>query len=371
MVSMKMSKWLRRMIICVLAILLLLIISLFYISPGKTSSIVDVEGNKLPNSIAVIEKPNIGGVSQGLIIRGNNIENPVLLYLHGGPGMPSFSWIKEDFKKIETLFTICYWEQRGAGMSYSKSIPRETMNLPQLADDAAAITHYLMKKFNKKKIYLMGHSWGTFLGSFIIHKYPDLYFAYLGVGQTADVYQSEKESYQFVTAEAGFRNDRDAQKKLKNLQVPPMSATAKEWWEYLKIQREYVFKFGGAIYGHSISLNTRRKAVLFCREYTLNDKINFSKGLEFSVSCLENTLMTSDLNVALPEQQIPVYIFQGLHDYQTTYTAAKKYFDSLRAPVKKFYTFLHSAHSPHIEEYDAFERIVKNDILSTDSSGIQ
>jgi hypothetical protein len=109
--------------ISILVIVLIALIFLFIVSPGTTSPINDSNGNRLPNSIAVIEKPIIGGVPQGMIIRGENIKNPVLLYVHGGPGAPSFPIVKNELRKLEKIFTICYWEQRGAGMSYSGNIP--------------------------------------------------------------------------------------------------------------------------------------------------------------------------------------------------------------------------------------------------------
>ena len=348
----------------VFGLLLIIFIFLFIVSPGKTSPIVDGIGNEIPNSIATIEKPIIGGVPQGIIIRGENIMNPVLLYVHGGPGGPSYPMYKNELKKLEKIFTVCYWEQRGAGMSYSENIPVASMNLNQLVDDAAGVTRYLMNKFQKQKIYILGHSWGTLLSSFTIHKYPELYFAYIGIGQIANTYLSEKESYQFVTEEAKNRNDKNAEIEISELKFPDVKASGQEWYDYYMIQRKYVLEYGGARYRQSRSYNDIRKAVLFCREYTIRDKMNYSAGAIFSQIHLDSYMINVNLNNDLTEQYIPVYIFQGLHDHQTSYPIAKEYFDHLKAPVKKFYTFNNSAHSPHIEQYDEFEKIVKTDILS-------
>ncbi len=290
--------------------------------------------------------------------------NPVLLYVHGGPGGPSYPMYKNELKKLEKIFTVCYWEQRGAGMSYSKNIPVASMNLNQLVDDAAGVTRYLMNKFQKQKIYILGHSWGTLLSSFTIHKYPELYFAYIGIGQIANTYLSEKESYQFVTEEAKNRNDKNAEIEISELKFPDVKASGQEWYDYYMIQRKYVLEYGGARYRQSRSYNDIRKAVLFCREYTIRDKMNYSAGAIFSQIHLDSYMINVNLNNDLTEQYIPVYIFQGLHDHQTSYPIAKEYFDHLKAPVKKFYTFNNSAHSPHIEQYDEFEKIVKTDILS-------
>jgi len=131
------------------------------------------------------------------------------------------------------------------------------------------------------------------------------------------------------------------------------------------IQRKYVLKYGGARYGQSRSFNDIRKAVLFCREYTIQDKLNYSAGAIFSQILLDTCMTNINLNNILTEQYIPIYIFQGLHDHQTSYRISKEYFEHLKAPVKKFYTFNNSAHSPHIEEYNEFEKIVKADMLGS------
>ena len=152
--------------------------------------------------------------------------------------------------------------------------------------------------------------------------------------------------------------------EISELKFPDVKASGQEWYDYYMIQRKYVLEYGGARYRQSRSYNDIRKAVLFCREYTIRDKMNYSAGAIFSQIHLDSYMINVNLNNDLTEQYIPVYIFQGLHDHQTSYPIAKEYFDHLKAPVKKFYTFNNSAHSPHIEQYDEFEKIVKTDILS-------
>jgi pimeloyl-ACP methyl ester carboxylesterase len=356
-------KVINRLILVVLGVIIITLAILLYMSPGKTSPITDASGNELSNSIAVIEKPGINGVKQSLIIRGENKNNPVLLFVHGGPGMATFAYIKEPFKGMEKLFTICYWDQRGAGKSYAGDIPDSSMTLEQLTEDGVEVSRYLIKKFNKQKIYLLGHSWGSFLGSFIIHKHPELFAAYIGIGQVANTWPSEQRSFQFVLAEAQKRNDNRLVKELEALKMPLADAPSQAWYNYLMVEREKVFLFGGARYGVKRKLSDLAKMILTCREYTITDKLNYQPGLHFSMHHLWKYMMVNNLNKVLPEQYIPVYIFQGIHDHQTDYGIAKDYFNQLKAPTKRFYSFQHSAHSPHLEEYAAFEKIVKSDVL--------
>jgi pimeloyl-ACP methyl ester carboxylesterase len=360
-IILQVSRWI---FFSLLSLLILAALFLLLISSGKTSPVTDDNGNRFPNSISVIEKPMIGGVPQGLIIRGADKNNPVLLFIHGGPGITAYPFLTEEFKKLERLFTICYWEQRGAGMSYSGKVAAATMTLDQLTSDAAEVSRYLIQQFNQPKIYLLGHSWGTFLGSFTVKRYPELFHAYLGVGQLGDTYMAEKYSYDFTLQEAIKRKDDAAIKELQQLKMPEKTASGDVWWDYLAIQRSYVLKYGGARYGHERTAIDIRKAVLFCNEYTLRQKLNYAKAITLSQAQLWHYLMENDLNLVLTKQQIPVYIFQGIHDHQTDYGLAKSYFDKLEAPVKRFYTLTHSAHSPHVEEYDAFEKIIRTEVLA-------
>jgi pimeloyl-ACP methyl ester carboxylesterase len=361
---MKDRRWIIKRVCISLGILLASCISfLLIISPGKTNPHKNEKGQLVPNSIATIERPIINGIPQGMIIRGENINNPVLLFLHGGPGMPAYAWIREQFAGMEKHFTICYWEQRGSGMSYSGKIPATSMNLEQFIEDAAEVTQYLIKKFTKKKIFILGHSWGSFLGSFVINKYPQLYHAYIGIGQLGNSYNSERSSLEFVKKEASLRGDKKGIRQLGDIALPSPSSSGKDWWNYYKAQRKYVFKYGGARYQGKWSANDIKEAILFCREYKLGQKLRYAKGLKFSAVNLESSMIKNDLSVALPVQHIPVFIFQGIHDQQTTYAEAKRYFEKLEAPTKRFFTFYNSAHSPHIEEYPVFEELIKKEVL--------
>ena len=354
---------LKRTCIVVLGLVIVVFILLLYLSPGTTSPIVDANGHKLPSSIAVIEQPVINGVRQSLIIRGENKDNPVLLFVHGGPGISAFPFIKDEFKGMEKSFTICYWDQRGAGKSYSTHMPAESMTPDQLTNDGIAVSRYLLKKFHKQKIYILGHSWGTFLASYMIHKNPELYYAYIGIGQVANNYLSEQMSYQFVVAEAHKRNDLKAIRELKQLKVPSPESSAREWVNYVLRERTYVYRYGGSRYGKERSVVDLAKQVLLCKEFTIADKLTFNKAVNFSMIHLYESMIQKNPCDELTEQQVPVFIFQGIHDHQTDFVVAKDYFDHLKAPLKRFYAFEHSSHSPHVEEYDAFEKIVRMDVL--------
>ena len=338
------------------SLVLLFLLGLHIMSPGKIAPLVKENGSPYINGIALIEKRDIGGVEQSLIIRSKNIDKPVLLYVHGGPGSPEYPFIQHFETDLEEYFTVCYWEQRGAGLSYSKNIPPESMTLEQFVEDAREVTMYLLDKFNKEKVFIMGHSWGTLLASHTVNRFPELYHAYFGIGQVGNQLESEKISYEFAIAEAKIQRDEKAIKKLSEIGPPPYRGN-EEWLEALMVERKYVGKFGGALrQGNFMKMAVT--ATINCREYRLKDKMNYMKANNESLRHLWPTVLEANLIEDVPSQSIPVYIFQGRYDFQTSYDVAWRYYEQLEAPIKEFYTFENSAHSPNYEEKERFEELV-------------
>ncbi|AMR30177.1 hypothetical protein A0256_01455 [Mucilaginibacter sp. PAMC 26640] len=309
------------------------------------------------------DTPIINGNKQYLLTRGECKNNPVLLYLHGGPGTPDFFFVADTLKPLEKLFTICYWEQRGAGRSYATLTDKQLLTLEQMILDAEAVSQYLLQKFGQAKIYVLGQSWGTFLGSMLVQRYPGLFHAYLSVGQVTDQYSSELESYRFVEEQATIRGDNGVLRKLKTLAVPARDAGATAWFRYLNFERRYVASYRGSMHSRNIFVLAIWK-LLTCKTYALTDKLNYIKGSSLSFDKLWAEIITIKINEAVPVYQIPVYFFHGVHDHHTYYEGAKNYFINLTAPLKRFYSFPEAAHFPHVEDFQAFERIVKEDVLS-------
>jgi len=345
----------------ILFLSLVLLIMVLINSPGIPRPFLNNDGKKVPGSIAIIETVNINGMDQRMIIRGRDTTKPVLLYLHGGPGTPEFPFVRQFNSGIEDLFVVCYWDQRGSGLSYTKNIPVATMTLQQFVEDAARVSEYLMNRFNRKKIYLLGHSWGTMLGSYTVKKYPEYFHAFISVGQVADQIRSEIISYNFVLEKARESKDRSAIRELERIGTPPYIDES-EAIEKMIIERKYVTKYGGAVKRGNLYPQAI-KSMFYCREYSLRDKINFLKGMRFTLDYLWEFIQKSNLFEDIPSLKIPVYIIHGTSDYQTTYIVAKEYFDSLQAPLKRFYSFENSAHSPIFEEPEKFEMILR-EILS-------
>ena len=179
-----------------------LLISLFLFllikSPGKTEQYTDKSGKVIAGCISEKTFINIGGVNQGMFIRSKNINNPILLYVHGGPAFPNYFLIDKFKPGLEDYYTVCYWEQRGGGLSYTSEVTLESMNFNQLASDGIDVTNYLRKRFGKEKIYIMAHSGGTPIALLAVQRKPALYVAYIGMGQITNQAESEKIAYKYM-----------------------------------------------------------------------------------------------------------------------------------------------------------------------------
>lgn len=323
---------------------------------SHTPKIVDANGMVSEKGIAKMEKVNIGGVEQWIIMRGVNVENPVLLFIHGGPGMPSAPMVLKYNGDLESDFVVVTWDQRGAGKSYSKEIPPESMTVEQFISDAHELVQYLKEKFEADKIFIVGHSWGSIIGMNLIYRYPEDFYAYVSIGQVVNGSLNERLSYEFALRTAEKNNNRKALKELRKI-GPPINGLYKNIYDDLLIQRKWLLKLGGASYGKRSYFDTYID-YLFSKEYTIFESLNVKKGLEFSATLMWEDVVKIDLFTEIDEIEVPVYFMIGRHDWNTPFEITEEYFDILIAPKKEFIWFENSAHSPCYEEPGRFNRLM-------------
>lgn len=338
---------------------------LWLYSPGNPKPFLDSQGKPLAGSIAEKIFVSINGLEQGMFIISKDTTHPVLLYLHGG--MPDYFLTKKYPTGLEDYFTMVWWEQRGSGLSYRADIPAGSINLEQMISDTKEVTNYLCKRFGKEKIYLMGHSGGTFIGLQVAAREPALYDAYIGVAQMADQLKSEILAYEYMLKQFGDKGD---QKMFRKLEAVPVTLAGGTSNAYLALHDRAMHKLGiGTTHDMRSVITGIFLRSLTCRDYTLNEKINMWRGKSRSgVSSLWNKMLATDLSELLPELDIPVYFFEGIYDYTCSYAVAKSYFEKLKAPIKGFYSFKNSAHSPLFEEPAKMKQIFQEDVLSGKNS---
>jgi len=340
--------------------LIVLVEVLFIMSPGKPEPFLDKKGNMLAGSISEKIHVNINGLEMGMIIKSKDSTHPVLLYLHGG--MPDYFLTRKYPTGLEDYFTMVWWDQRGSGISYNANIPPESMTLEQMLSDTKEVTNYLRKRFGKKKIYLMGHSGGTFIGMQMAARSPELYYAYIGVAQMSNQLESERLAYEYML---NLYKVNGNIKMVRKFESAPFTLSGGISDSYLSLRDVSMHSLGiGTTHDMKSVITGILLPSFTCREYTLTEKINMWRGKSRSgVSILWDTMLTSDLAVQVPTIDIPVYFFHGVFDYTVSYVLAKDYFEKLKAPLKGFYTFKNSAHSPLFEEPERMKQIFQEDIL--------
>jgi pimeloyl-ACP methyl ester carboxylesterase len=343
-----------------LGLFLILLGGLVALSPGRMRPLVDESGRPQAGSLSEKVYVDINGVRQGMLIQSRDISHPVLLYLHGG--MPEYFLQHKYPTGLEEIFTVVWWEQRGSGLSYSPDIPADSMTVQQMVSDTLALTNYLRQRFGKEKIYLMSHSGGTFIGIQAAAQAPELYHAYIGVAQMSNQLNSEKLAYDYMLQR--FRAQGNTA-MVRNLEAAPVTVDGGTPAAYLALRDPGMHPLGiGTMHDMHSHITGVFLQSLMCPGYTLPEKARMWQAKARSgVSPFWEEMITTDLSTQVPRLVIPVYFLHGIHDYTVSFTEAKSYFERLEAPVKGFYTFQESAHSPIFEEPEKARRILLEDVL--------
>jgi pimeloyl-ACP methyl ester carboxylesterase len=338
---------------------------LLLVSPGTPRPFLDAAGQPLAGSLSEKVFVNINGARQGMFIKSQDARNPVLLYLHGG--LPDHFLADRYPSGLDQIFTVVWWEQRGSGLSYHPGMPPESVNAEQLVLDTLALTDHLRARFGQDKIYLMGRSGGTFIGIQAAARAPERYRAYIAVAQITHQLESERLAQRYMLA----RYQAEGQPKMaQRLAAAPIGDTAPLPDAYMRLRDVAMHELGvGTTHDMSSVFSGMFLPSLLHRDYTLGEKINLWRGKLFSGSRLWNTQLSTDLTKKVTRLDVPVYFLHGVHDYTVSYPLAKAYFDRLEAPVKGFYTFKQSAHTPFFEEPENTREIMRADVL-TGSKGL-
>lgn len=345
----------------IVALLVAGIVWLFAISPGRPVPLRDRQGHTIPGSLSERVTVHIGGIPQGMIIQSAHPGNPVLLFLHGGPGMVEFFMEKQYPTGLAQHFAMVWWEQRGAGMSFSTDIPPETMTLAQMIADTIEVADYLRDRFDQDRILLLGHSWGAYLGIQVAAAAPERFLAYIGMAQITHQLRSEVMARDHLLAFYRARDDAGMVRRLEAAPVSMEEGTSDAW---MRLRDRAMHEAG---VGHMRGMNSVIKGIFLpmwqVRDYTVAEKVNIWRGKVWSRPFFWDALLRDDLSARLTEFELPIYFLTGQHDYTAVADLSRAYFDLIDAPVKGFYLFERSAHSPLFEEPERAKAILLNDVL--------
>ena len=305
-----------------------------------------------PRGIASLEPVMIGGIPQWLMLRGQAPDLPVLLFLHGGPGAAQIGWARPDQAELERHFVVVNWDQRGAGLSYSPRIPRESMTIDRFVEDLREVVVWLRRRLGQERVFLVGHSWGSILGMLAVQRYPELFHAYFGVSQVVNFSENEALSYALTLERARELRHAKAVRELEAVGAPPyanLKAGA--------VHQRWLNRLGGSTYeGDPVRMILKR--LLKGPEYGWGDIVKFAQGQVFSIETMEPQIQGVDLEAQVPEVHVPVHFCIGRHDRVAPASLAERYFASLAAPQKEWQWFEHSAHAAPSEEPEAFSAYV-------------
>ncbi len=317
-----------------------------------------------PKGISSLEQLTLGNIKQWVFIRGTDKKNPILLFLHGGPGEPAMGMSSTRTLESELIehFTIVHWDQRGAGKSYSPDIPKPAMTFDRLVEDCNELIEYLRNRFHVNKVFLVGHSGGTPIGLKTAYRYPNKIYAYVGVSQIVNDYEQQRISYDFILEKAKKSGNTKDLNSIKAIGPPPYD-------QFTKIFKKarFIVRYGGFIHRKVIKhMSYVMVSYLSSPEYSIVDAMNIlkHKGMYFTMDARWIEMKNVNFNSEISSINVPVYFIVGKYDMITPRAQVEAYYHQLDAPKgKKLILLENAAHLPMIEEKENYQDILVNIVL--------
>ncbi len=299
------------------------------------------------NGIDEADYVKIGGIEQWITIRGEDRKNPVLLFLHGGPGDAINPWGYAGFRNWLKYFTVVQWDQRGAGRTFGRNgtAVASSITIERMVEDGVELAELLSKRLQKRKIVLAGHSWGSILGVFMAKARPELFYAFVGTGQVADPARNYAVAHAALVERASREGNSRALQELNEVGPPPYKDG-----KGFAVQRKWSNLFEGA----DVFLASTLGFALAAPGYSLGDINDWFEGQSVSAEHLVPQTSALDPKLLGGDFAVPVFVIQGAEDFTTPASLAKTYLDSLRAPAKAFFTIDGAGHFAVFTKPDVF-----------------
>jgi len=310
-------------------------------------------------SISNLEKFDINDSTQWVLVRGKHIDKPLLIHVQAGPGFPMISEANEmeEHLHLENEFLVAYWDQRGCGLSYNKSIPPETVNFTQMTDDLIVCTKQLIKKYNKRNAVLVGYSVGATISVLASAKDSTLFSSIVATGIDVDIPFANDFALDFAMNKASEKGNKKLMEEITDLRKHPI-VNADRFQQRAKI----LTNLGGinsTVNFNGLALRTARN-MLFSKHYGISGLLKGIKGMSFSQNALLPEFDTFNLFNRVTKVSIPVHFAQGALDALAPAARGKAYYEQLEAVGKSFTVFENSAHMPHYEEPDKFAMLIRS-----------
>ncbi|MQA19546.1 alpha/beta fold hydrolase [Rugamonas sp. FT103W] len=310
----------------------------------------DLQRIVAPGGVDESYTTTIGGIKQWLNVRGQDRSNPVILFLHGGPAAPLTPSIWEFQRPIEEYFTVVNWDQRGAGKTYLEAKPEEisdSIHIDRYVKDAIEVAEFIRQRYGKSKVILMGHSWGTVIGMKAALVRPDLFYAYVGIGQVINTPDNERLSFQYGLDQARAHNNAEAIAELNS--IAPYPGNTPITRERIIIARKWPQFYGGLSAYRDGGAKYYFDAPLLSPEYDCKSASAVDQGSLFTLDRILPEFLQVDYK-QVHKFPIPVVMFMGRHDYTTPSAPTAAWLEQVDAPYKKGVWFERSAHMIPWEE---------------------
>ncbi len=313
--------------------------------------------------IDINTKIKLGGMRQRIHIKTDDTSKPVLLFLHGGPGVCNRHNIMTAHLDLLDSFTIATWDQRGSGGS-ALGVKDADLTIRRLTDDAAELVEWLCAHFGKDRIFVIGGSWGSVLGTWLVYRYPGKIAAFVGFGQVVDGGKNEELSYRFALDAARAAGDEDSVKKLQAV-GPPVRGQYKGAYDGMMAQRRVMMRYGGYSKdrGKRSYFSSMVVPILASREYSPADLAGYIIGHRRVLSVMWPEVGAVDFPATCTKFETPFYIFDGRLDMNTPSELVQKWYDMIEAPEKDLIWFEHSGHNPMNDEPEKFKRLLREKLM--------
>lgn len=344
-------------------VLVLLAFAAIAVSCTHTATVRNEKGSKMKLALSQNFKVNLNGSRQAVYVAGADKDSPILLWLDGGPGGSEVGWVRRYLGPLHNHFTIVCWDQRGTAASYGAL--RKADTIETYVSDVIALSEHLITRYGQQKIFLLGHSWGGFIGALAAQQRPDLYYAYIAASPHVNSTENDTIGYRMILGEARKRGDKRTVEKLEAIGLPPYEKVEKsgkvvgDGDAYFEVLRRLYAYSPKAPSDHTFKSQTMFAAP----EHSLGTRLNLVRGLVRGVKQIYPQLRHRTLEEEAVAFDCPLIVVNAAYDYSCVHTITERWYSKTSAPQKKYLHLMESGHNGIYTEADRFIDFMVNEVL--------
>jgi proline iminopeptidase len=324
----------------------------------KMSNLFEVLLNEKLGLYYFSDKVEIGKKQQHIYVKGKDLNNPILIFLHGGPGFPEWGALNKYNQALFEHYTVVHWDQRGTAKSYEAN---ENLSLDILYSDLEDLVQIVLRSLKQSKCFIAGHSWGSVLGLMYASEHPETVHAYIGINQIIDRAKEEERSYNFLADSILHEVRKKPIQQFKRLN-PPKDGQY-DSIKQLSIQRKLLHQQKGFAFNNKLAKKVM-SSILLTPEYSISEKFKIFKAFHHSMEQLWSDFAQINFLETIHKLNVPIYLIVGANDYVASYFHTHTFLNRLEAPFKELYFFEQSGHLACYEESERFNQIMIDTVLN-------